>query len=404
MGAATGKNMNYIDLFAGAGGLSLGLFNAGLRGVFAIEKNEDAFSTLKYNLIESKHHFDWPQWLSISNHDICEIVKIHKNELIKLRGSVDLVVGGPPCQGFSMAGKRNHTDIRNTMVHYYLDVIEMVRPSYLMLENVHGFTLEFKDDQQKQPYSQIVINKLKELGYYVSTSEIRMDEYGIPQKRVRFILIGSLKNNIQDFFEKLRKNRDSFLSEKKLSRTISVEEAIGDLKKSFGSHKCTDCKQNFSSGKYGKITSAYQRLMRKELTCKCPDSHRFANHTQAITKMQQYIIDNITSGIRITPRDGLVEGLHRRSTTLLNPKGQAPTITSHPDDIIHYSEPRILTVREMARLQSFPDWYEFKGKYTTGGKLRKTDVPRYTQVGNAVPPLFAELLGKTLLEIVDNEI
>ena len=404
MKVVTGKKMVYIDLFAGAGGLSLGLFNAGLRGLFAIEKNADAFETLRYNLIDSKHHFDWPEWLSISNHDICEIVKVHSDELISLRGSVDLVVGGPPCQGFSMAGKRNHTDIRNTMVHYYLDVIEMVRPSYLILENVHGFTLEFKDDQQKQPYSQIVIKRLKELGYYVNTAEIKMDEYGIPQKRVRFILIGSLKNNIQDFFEKLLRNRDSFLGDKKISKTVSVDEAIGDLKKSFGSRKCPDCKQNFSSGKYGEITSAYQSLMRGKITDKYPNSHRFANHTEPIIQMQQYIIDNIEPGIRITPKDGLVEGLHRRGTTLLNPNGQAPTITSHPDDIVHYSEPRILTVREMARLQSFPDWFEFKGKYTTGGELRKTDVPRYTQVGNAVPPLFAELLGKTLLETVKDEI
>ena len=119
--------------------------------------------------------------------------------------------------------------------------------------------------------------------------------------------------------------------------------------------------------------------------------------------MQQQIIDTIEPGKRITPKDNLVEGLKRRGVTLLDRNGQSPTITSHPDDLVHYCEPRILTVREMARLQSFPDWYEFKGKYTTGGHLRKIDVPRYTQVGNAVPPLFAEQLGLTLLEIF-NEI
>lgn len=393
------RKMRYIDLFAGAGGLSLGLYNAGMKGLFAIEKNADAFSTLKHNLINKKNHFDWPKWLSVENHDICEIVEHYKNELRELRGTVDLVVGGPPCQGFSMAGKRDHQDERNTMVHYYLNVIEMVRPKFLVLENVHGFTLEFKEDKQKKPYSKIVIEELHKMGYHVKTAEIKMDEYGIPQKRIRFILIGSLQNNVDDFFDRLNKNRESFFRMKNLSGTVSVVEAIGDLNKSYGIHKCPDCKQNFYSGKYGVISSRYQSLMRNGAEGEYPNSHRFANHTNSIIEMQQFIIDNIAAGSRITPQDGLVKGLRRRGTTLLDPNGQSPTITSHPDDLIHYCEPRILTVREMARLQSFPDWYEFKGKYTTGGKLRKIDVPRYTQVGNAVPPLFAEQLGRMLIEV-----
>ena len=322
---------------------------------------------------------------------------------MNLRGTVDLVVGGPPCQGFSMAGKRDHQDVRNTMVHYYLKVIEMVRPRFLVLENVHGFTLEFKEDKQKIPYSKIVIERLRQLNYYVNTAEIKMDEYGVPQKRVRFILVGSLQDNVKDFFDRLKNNRDSFFKSKGISDLVSVKDAIGDLNKSFGCHRCPDCKPYFESGKYGDISSSYQRLMRKDATGGYPDSHRYANHTPQIVEMQQFIIDNINAGTRITPKSNLVKELHRRGTTLLDPNGQSPTITSHPDDLIHYCEPRILTVREMARLQSFPDWYEFKGKYTTGGKLRKIDVPRYTQVGNAVPPLFAEQLGKTIIE-VNNEI
>lgn len=394
------NQLRYIDLFAGAGGLSLGLYNAGLKGIFAIEKNPDAFSTLRYNLIDNKKHFDWPKWLPMSNHDICEIVNTYKKEITALKGEVDLVVGGPPCQGFSMAGKRDYQDVRNTMVHYYLDIIEMVRPKFLVLENVHGFTLEFKDDENKKPYSQIVIEKLKELGYFVNTSEIKMDEYGVPQKRTRFILVGSIENNVDDFFEKLKNNKVTYLTTKNISTCVTVKEAIDDLKKSNGCHPCPDCNQKFESGQYGQITSAYQRLMRNNSVGDYPNSHRFAKHTEAIVQMQQYIIDNVSAGVRITPSDHLVEGLKRRGTTLLNPDSQSPTITSHPDDLIHYSEPRILTVREMARLQSFPDWYEFKGKYTTGGKLRKIDVPRYTQVGNAVPPLFAEMLGLIIKEII----
>ena len=78
----------------------------------------------------------------------------------------------------------------------------------------------------------------------------------------------------------------------------------------------------------------------------------------------------------------------------------SPTLTTHPDDYVHYCEPRILTVREYARIQTFPDWFEFKGKYTTGGKLRKVEVPRYTQIGNAIPPLFGELAGMVIKEML----
>ena len=85
----------------------------------------------------------------------------------------------------------------------------------------------------------------------------------------------------------------------------------------------------------------------------------------------------------------------------MDSKQISPTLTTHPDDYIHYSEPRILTVREYARIQTFPDWYEIKKKYTTGGQMRKVEVPRYTQIGNAIPPLFAELAGLALKEILE---
>ena len=90
----------------------------------------------------------------------------------------------------------------------------------------------------------------------------------------------------------------------------------------------------------------------------------------------------------------------QRSITILNENSISPTITGHPDDYLHYCEPRIMTVRECARIQSFPDWYEIKMKYTTGGNMRKVEVPRYTQIGNAIPPLFAELAGIVLKNMI----
>ena len=110
----------YIDLFAGCGGLSLGLHKAGLEGLFAVEKNSAAFSTLKYNLIEKNNHFHWPKWLEISNIDINDLLHDKKKELITLRGQISLVVGGPPCQGFSLAGQRKRDDVRNQLMNAYI--------------------------------------------------------------------------------------------------------------------------------------------------------------------------------------------------------------------------------------------------------------------------------------------
>ena len=128
-----------IDLFAGCGGLSLGLYQAGWQGLFAIEKNEFAFATLKANLIDNQKHFAWPDWLPQKPLDILEVNQCYTEQLLKLRGTIDLVAGGPPCQGFSMAGKRVENDIRNQLVFSYIDFIDKVRPRLILFENVKGF-------------------------------------------------------------------------------------------------------------------------------------------------------------------------------------------------------------------------------------------------------------------------
>ena len=181
---------------------------------------------------------------------------------------------------------------------------------------------------------------------------------------------------------------------------ITISEAIGDLLKSNGTYSTPDAK-GFVSGKYGKITSNYQRLMRKNTKNNdIVDSHRFANHKQDTIELFTEMINTIQECKRITPKDGIIQGLKKRGVTVLKENSVCTTITSIPDDFVHYCEPRIMSVREMARIQSFPDDYKFKGKYTTGGKLRKIDVPRYTQVANAVPPLFAEQVGIVLGEML----
>lgn len=394
---------NYIDIFAGCGGLSVGLLNAGWHGVFAVEKNRDAFSTLKHNLIDSAHYI-WPEWLPIEAHDINELISKYENQLKGLRGKITLVAGGPPCQGFSMAGKRNVNDQRNLLVESYIQFIKLVSPEIIIFENVRGFTVNFKGNKSTRQYSTYVERALVDDGYKVAHKIIDMSHYGIPQNRKRFILVGMKRHNPERVFEILDSNRESFCKARGITCATSVREAIGDLERAHGTIPSPDSK-GFFAGKYGQAQTGYQRLMREKASdnVEATDSHRFVNHRPEIIKLHTDLLKNAPRGKRITPDDGTVENLKRRGVTVLDPSLQAPTITSIPDELVHYSEPRILTVREHARIQSFPDWYEFKGKYTSGGKRRKSEVPRYTQVGNAVPPLFAEQMGQAIKEVLKDD-
>lgn len=393
--------LNYIDLFAGCGGLSLGLYNAGWHGLFAVEKNADAFLTLSTNLLKKKKHYSWPSWLSKSNLDIYEVIRSHSAELRNLRGHVSLVVGGPPCQGFSMAGRRKSDDARNELFTAYLDFIRLVQPDTLLFENVHGFTVAFADENglKGDPYSKKITDALEAEGYSTHSKLIDMSKYGVPQRRKRFILVASKSFSPSKFFELLEKNKTSFLTSKNLTSPVTIKDAIGDLLMANGTADCPDF-PNFKSGKYGEAESAYQQYMRIGISEKIPNSHRFAKHKDETVEIFKKLMKASEKSQRYTPKT--FKGLKKRSVTVTKSDTICPTATSIPDDLIHYSEPRIPTVREVARIQSFPDWYEFKGKYTTGGDRRKVDVPRYTQVANAVPPLFAEQVGLVLKELIED--
>ena len=398
--------MNIIDLFAGCGGLSLGLYQAGWNGLFAIEKNDFAFATLKANLIDNKKHFEWPKWLPQTPHDINEVLNNYESELLALRGHVDLVAGGPPCQGFSMAGKRVEDDVRNQLVFSYIKFIDLVRPRVILFENVKGFTFAFDKTKtvKAEPYSVKVIKKLQELGYNVKPHIIDFSKYGVPQRRNRFILVGVQEGyGSPELFEPLLETiKSTFLEEKGLSEHTSLEEAISDLLRSNGEAPTPD-RKGFVSGKYGIAKSNYQKLMRGDYdeTHVLPDSHSFAKHTsEKIACFRSLLNRYPVRGKRIDGNARKEWDIKQRGITVLDPNAISPTITGHPDDYLHYCEPRIMTVRECARIQSFPDWYEIKKKYTTGGKMRKIEVPRYTQIGNAIPPLFAELAGIVLKQLL----
>lgn len=401
------KEYTVIDLFAGAGGLSLGLYQAGWNGLFAIEKNPFAFETLKYNLIDNKKHFAWPEWLPQTPHDINEVLKNYSQQLKELRDKVDLVAGGPPCQGFSMAGKRVEDDVRNQLVFSYIKFIELVQPKMILFENVKGFTYAFdrKNDNDAEPYSHKVIRGLQELGYNVKPHVFDFSNYGVPQRRKRFILVGIQKDlgDPDNFEQLLLDNRDEFLKNKGLKSHTTLKEAISDLLRSNGELPTPD-RKGFNSGKYGKgrLTN-YQKLMRGDYpeTHTVPNSHSFARHTaDKLNCYQRLLAEYPQRGKRIDGSAREEWGIRQRGITVLDPNAVSPTITGQPDDYLHYSEPRIMTVRECARIQSFPDWYEIKKKYTTGGKMRRIEVPRYSQVGNAIPPLFAEQAGYVLKQML----
>ena len=394
----------YIDLFSGCGGLSLGLHNAGWKGAFAIEKSEDAFKTLEHNLIKKKKHFDWPTWLEQKHHDINEVLENQSKNLISLRGKIDLVAGGPPCQGFSIAGRRIENDSRNDLINSYIKFIELVKPKLIFFENVKGFTLGFKNNDTKgTAYSTYVLEKLESLGYSVKGQLIDFSKYGIPQKRTRFILVGIQNDYLNEnskiskdtFFEEIKNNKEKFLINKKLIVNPTLENAISDLLQSNGQIESET--SNFKAGVYGEASSEYQKYARKYVKSESKvDSHRFAKHTDIVKNRFQIALNENLSSSMFRERFQL----KKSSTKILEGNKPTPTITTLPDDYIHYCEPRIMTVREYARIQSFPDSYQFKGKYTTGGKRRTQEVPRYSQIGNAIPPLFGEQAGIILKSLI----
>ena len=401
------RQPTYIDLFAGCGGLSLGLHNAGWKGLFAIEKSPDAFKTLRYNLIDNKKHFNWPSWLPQEHIEIDKAIKLYKEKFSTLKNKVDLIAGGPPCQGFSMAGRRNENDQRNNLIKSYIDFIKIIKPKILFFENVKGFTMEFKKNKDKgKEYSTYVENALNRAGYFVKGELVNFGEYGIPQKRTRFILVGvrkdianASKDLAREFFTKIQENRHSFLSEKNLTVNTNLKDAISDLLKGNGLKESPDSK-NFQAGIYSKAKSPYQILMRLGIENKIADSHRFPKHRPDIIEKFDVILNTCRKNKDIDTKTRERFNIKKHTIIPLDKNLKTPTITTLPDDYIHYSEPRILTVREYARIQSFPDWYQFQGKYTTGGKRRTQEVPRYSQIGNAIPPLFGEQSGLVLKQLL----
>ncbi|MDP8208762.1 MAG: DNA cytosine methyltransferase [Candidatus Electryonea clarkiae] len=414
----TNTSQSFIDLFAGCGGFSVGLGRAEWKGIFAIEKDSMAFKTFKHNLLDGAfQHYSWPQWLPKEATTVQSLLKNYSEELESLRGRVDLLAGGPPCQGFSIAGQRNSRDPRNKLSQHYVKVVSLVRPKLLIIENVRGFNSVFSrcsSSSSKVPYSSVVKKKLEDIGYTVFQNYVHCERFGVAQLRTRFIMIGVLNEIFfqkeQSPFDLLEETRKSFLDTKGLpDRPVTVEEAINDLETC-----CRGAKLIMHSGsekhcfkqldyKVPETLNAYQSAMRRGLNGQIPNSLRLAKHRPSTVSRFKMIQDICSNGGKLSKSDREALGIKKQVLNVLDANKASNTLTTLPDDLLHYSEPRILTVRESARIQSFPDNFAFKGKYSTGGHLRAKECPRYTQVGNAIPPLLAEALGVVLKDYLIDE-
>ena len=408
--------LTFVDLFSGCGGLSLGFLQEGYQGLLAIEKNASAFQTYKHNLlspINTSSHFDWVPNVPVKHFDISELMNNYSSALKRLRGNVDLLVGGPPCQGFSVNGLRRPKDPRNRLYEKYVEFVQSVQPSMLLLENVEGIDQPFiraNSDLGVEPRSTAaykIRKRLERIGYASTALRLNASDYGVPQHRPRFFIIGIRGGSEQllqssttrEALEDLREAFAQTLGGRNAER-VTVRQAISDLELVGAQLVPSVDTKGFQQLLYRGPKTDFQRSMRLGMNnSEPPNSLRLPRHNARTTQKFLTIQERSQPGYRLNPivREELAISKHR--IHWIDRDMVSPTITTLPDDFIHYSEPRILTVRECARIQSFPDWFEFLGNYTTGGERRKLDCPRYTQVGNAVPPRMAQFLATFFREL-----
>lgn len=423
-----------VDLFAGCGGLSLGLEQAGFDLALAVEKSPMAAETFYHNFIKKiKNSKEWENYINKPLLEQAEqklvvdnIEKVVKSkDLIKKikEQNVDLLVGGPPCQGFSLAGKRNPNDKRNQMPLYFLEMVRKIQPKAVIMENVAGINSKFKNEEKETPLTAIKIS-LQDLGYTVQPVLLNAYHYGVPQQRPRIMLIAiknsiakNLKINTTDSIWKSEKamqdeNYDYMPLMPKVeynNKNLTVEDAFKKIKKNALNNNC----RNHS---YETTTRfrLYQYFQKCNIPFKILNFFAENKNLKNISCNEQINIMLANASYPAISPDGtilakdkkeLVALLIKLSTKKhsqrpLKPDSPSPTIVTIPDDYVHPYLPRTLTVREMATLQSFPQDFEFRSKETTGGTKRKEEVPQYTQVGNAVPPKLAKKVGETVLKIL----
>lgn len=384
--------LTLVDLFSGCGGLSLGLHQAGFKTVLANELYSEPADTYIHNLIP-----DSPELMRVGPIQKQLSMARLNRWLSEIDFEVDCLVGGPPCQGFSMAGRGNPDDPRNGLFKEYLRVVGKIMPKSIIFENVPGFANRYGLMLRQRLHSY-----LGRKGYVVCSGVLAASDYGVPQLRKRFFALGVRKDVMQG--RQLVLPEPSYTPAMKL-RELTCEMAIGDLdtyedRGGYGTGTIHGDWEYLSRAK-----GPFQREMRAVSgrgTRGTTWNTLIPNHTPTVSRR----MGEILAGRGRDDFEGTdLQTAKRTQRALVRDAVPNITIVSIPDDYVHYNErlPRTLSVRECARFQTFPDHFHFLGKRTSGGIRRRFEVPQYTQVGNAVPPRIAKSLGEVLKQTIGME-
>ena len=377
-------SLSFIDLFAGCGGFSLGLEKAGLKGALHLELDEWACDTLKAN-------FD-------KDTVLCADIRSIPDSFIEKYKGVDVIVGGPPCQGFSVAGGSQFGiyDPRNELVLWYLKWVEIILPKVVVIENVPQILT--KRDANGKTVLDIVKEKLTKLGYTVTPTQLIASDFGVPQNRTRAFIFCSREKGI-DLVPKITHglgNSSSLFEDSPRLPFVTVGDALLDLPKIESGMGDDDLVPYKNTAK-----SAYQIKMREG--SKGVVNHIAMKHTSRLIERFKNI------GSEQSLKDVSSEfGQIKKNSSEINEKPfkynnyrlslEKPSLTipaSFQSLFIHPTLHRNLTAREAARLMSFPDSYVFKGKRTT--MSWEKNLSQYNQIGNAVCPFVAESIGSQML-------
>ena len=359
-----------VDLFAGAGGMTEGFEQAGYQSALAIEYDEMAAKTFSFN------HPKTPVFIkdirTVQETDVLEI----------LRGStIDVLCGGPPCQGFSLAGQRLADDPRNQLFLEFVRMINLIKPRFFVFENVSGIT-----SMSGGAILEAILQEFRRSGYDCFFKVLNAADYGVPQARPRFFLVGTRdgeKYHFPDPSHVPASANDLFSSN--TPKHLSVWDALSDLpfiEQGEGAEEMKNSTQTHN---------AYQLERRGHRSPGTLFNHRATGHSEPIVMRYDAIPEggnNSQVPIEMRTKKINVFKLHREKP--------ARTVTcNHRTDLLHPVIPRGTTVREAARLQSFDDDYKFFGNLTRKAKWVTQD----DQVGNAVPPLLAHAIAKSLLTV-----
>lgn len=374
-----------VSLFSGAGGLSLGFGAGGLQPSFAADINRDACATYRQNLGIDAYVLD----LGAQDRE-----PLHRL-LAPYRGCM-AVVGGPPCQGFSTAGSRRSDDPRNHLVFSYLDAVDYLRPCWFLFENVEGILTSGGGESLRDLAACFI-----ERGYTLRIDKINLAGFGLPQSRKRVLIMG----NLVGLPFRLPPETHAFHAGKHVSRGLThgllpaaptIMEAIGDLPAAsaadmpliFQQPPCSD----FAAAMRGNNTAVSEHFASPSAAERARFAQLQQGHTMRDLPEESWhpsyrarAFRRVADGVPTEKRGGAPAGIRR-----LIASHAAPTITSAATrEFIHPLADRPLTLREAARLQSFPDTYAFVGAQGS----------RATQIGNAVPPLAAAVLARHLAEV-----